>query len=73
MLYVDLLGWPPVDLLRNRSEYILTMPILTWTHPDIADVDPNSTKGVDASDSKGVDMSSSEGVDTMSSVGVDTM
>jgi len=54
-----------VDLLRNRFEHILMMPMLTRTHPVDADVDPNSSEGVDPSSSKGVDPMSSEGVDTM--------
>jgi hypothetical protein len=49
------------------------MPMLTRTHPDDADVDPNSFEGVDLSSSEGVDMMSSEGVDMMSSKGVDMM
>jgi hypothetical protein len=48
-------------------------PMLTRTHPDDANVDPNSSEGVDPSSSAGVDPNSSEGVDTMSSEGVDTM
>jgi len=32
------------------------MPILTRTHPDDADVDPNSSEGVDSSFSEGVHM-----------------
>jgi len=31
------------------------MPMLTRTHPDDADVDPNSSEGVDPSSSEGVD------------------
>jgi hypothetical protein len=49
------------------------MPMLTRTHPDDADVEPNSSEGVDPSSSDGVDMMSSEGVDMMSSEGVDMM
>jgi len=41
------------------------MPMLTRTHPDDADVDPNSSEGVDPSSSEGVDTMCSEGVDTM--------
>jgi len=41
------------------------MPMLTRTHPDDADVDPNSSEGVDPMSSEGVDTMSSEGVDTM--------
>ena len=52
-------GWPVTKSLR--------------THPNDADVDPNSSDGVDPSSSEGVDPSSSKGVDTMSSEGVDTM
>jgi hypothetical protein len=50
---------------RNRFEHILVMPMLTRTHPDDGDVDPNSSEGVDPSSSEGVDTMSSEGVDTM--------
>jgi len=64
------LALPLVDLLQNRFEHI---PMFTWTHPDDADVDPNSSEGVDPSSSEGGDTMSSEGVDTMSSEGVDTM
>jgi hypothetical protein len=41
------------------------MPMLTRTHPDDADVDPNNSEGVDPSIFEGVDTTSSEGVDTM--------
>jgi hypothetical protein len=49
------------------------MPMLSRTHPDDTNVDPNCSEGVDPSSSKCVDTLSSKGVDTLSSEGVDTM
>jgi len=43
----------PDDVDPSSSEGV--DPILTWTHPDDADVDPNSSEGVDPSSSEGVD------------------
>ena len=67
-----LLGWPTVDMLRNRFEHI-PMLMLTRTHPDNDDVDLNSSEGDDPSSSEGVDPSSPDGVDTSCSKGVDML
>ena len=46
MLHVEQLCGPPVDLLRHGIEHILMLQMLTRTHPDDSDVDPNSSEGI---------------------------
>ena len=66
ILYVDLcLALPPVDHFSKSLRTHLMMPMLTRTHRDDAEVDPNSSEGVDTSSSEDVDIMSSEGVDTI--------
>jgi hypothetical protein len=66
ILYVDLsLALPLVDLFSTLLRTHPMIPLLTLTHPDAADVDPNSSEGVDISSSEGVNMMSSECVDMM--------
>jgi len=49
------------------------LAMMTRTHSDDANVEPNYSQGVDLCASEGVDASASEGVDPSSTDGVDPM